>query len=260
MARDYSQIVNAARAGGRMSSEARGSAASGFQGAVGNLPLVDLLQVWALNRFSGLITVQSEGRAGHLYLVEGEIVHAEADELSGEPAVRVILGWPEGQFDLAPNTATLKRTIQKSVSHLLLDVHRQLDEGRAGRAPSGASPPAARPAKEPSVRGPLDQIRAIRGVRRVVRAGNDGTPSGAGGPEAEALAAAGVYLDLAPAAAVRAAFGLRELAVATVENERQALVVVRGATGFLCVEVEPGSPLELVVAAVRSILSRAASR
>lgn len=244
-----------------MSYEARGGAPNGFQGTVGNLPLVDLLQVWALNRFSGLITVQNDGLTGHLYLVEGEIVHAEADGLSGEAAVRVIVGWPQGQFDLAPNTTTLKRTIQKSVSHLLLEVHRQLDEGRrAGPMLTNASPAAAQPAKEPSVRGPLGQIRAIRGVKRVVRVGNDGRPAGGGGPEAEALAATGVYLDLAPAAAVRGAFGLRELAVATLENERQSLVVVRVGTGLLCMEVEPGSPLELVVAAVRGILLRAAAR
>jgi hypothetical protein len=148
-----------------MSQDSMGRAASGFQGAVGNLPLVDLLQVWALNRFSGLVTVQNDGRVGHLYFVDGEIVHAEADGVVGEPAVRLILAWPEGQFDLAPNTTTLKRTIQKSLSHLLLEAHRQLDEARrAGGAPPPAGPPTPAPAKEAAQPGVLEQIRALRGV------------------------------------------------------------------------------------------------
>lgn len=244
-----------------MSQEARGHAPSGFQGAVGNLPLVDLLQVWALNRFSGLVTVQYQGRTGHLYFVDGEIVHAEGNGLTGEPAVRLILGWPEGQFDLAPNTTTLKRTIEKSVSHLILDAHRQLDEvRRVGGVPPPAAPPATAPGTGPARPGVLDQIRALRGVRHVVRFGDDGRPAGGGGPDAEAVAASGLYLALTHAAAVRAAFGFRELSVAALETGRQSFVLVRGSNGFLCVVMEPGVPMDPLVAQVRGLLSRPAPR
>ncbi len=108
--------------------EAPAATPTGFQGAVGSLPLVDLLQVWSLNGFSGLVTVTSLGVAGRIYFVDGAIVHAEADGHVGEAAVTTIIGWPQGTFELYPNTATLSRTIEKSVSHLLLDAHRVLDE------------------------------------------------------------------------------------------------------------------------------------
>ena len=107
-----------------MADSASGSTRTGFQGAIGSLPLVDLLQVWSMNGFSGLVAVASQGRTGHLYFVDGEIVHAECDDVTGEQAVGTIVAWPEGAFDLHPNTTTLHRTIHKSLSHLLLDAHK----------------------------------------------------------------------------------------------------------------------------------------
>ena len=74
---------------------------AGFQGAIESLPLVDLLQVWSLNRFSGLVSVSSEGRTAQIFLVEGEVVHAEADEATGEAAVRAVVSWLDGSFELS---------------------------------------------------------------------------------------------------------------------------------------------------------------
>ena len=116
------------------------------------------------------------------------------------------------------------------------------------------------PPTEPAKPGVLDQIRAIRGVRQLVRFGNDGRPIGADGPEAEALAAAGLYLALTHGEAVRQAFGFRDLSIATLESRARALVLVHGSAGYLCLAVEPGVPLDPIVAQLRAILSRPAPR
>lgn len=234
----------------------------GFQGSVGSLPLVDLLQVWSQNRFSGLVTVSFQGRTGQLYFTDGEIVHAEADGLSGEPAMPVIMGWPDGTFELFPNTAALNRTIQKTFSHLLLDAHRALDEQRREATMNTAKPPPAAtpPGKEPQSQGVLDQIRAIRGVTRVVRFDRDGRPRGDATPEAEALAAKGLYLALRHAASIASTFGLRELGWATLESGNDSFVLVQGNASYLCVAVEPGTPIEPVVAQLRALLTRQAPR
>jgi hypothetical protein len=234
---------------------------TGFQGSIGSVPLVDLLQVWGVNRVSGLVTVAFEGRTGRLYLVEGEVVHADVEGVSGEAAVRVILGWPEGTFELAPNTTTLERTIQKSLSHLLLDAHREVDEARRA-APRKAPPQAAAPAaKEPARPSALGQIRAIPGVTQVVRFGSDGRPAAEDGPGAEALAAKGLYLAMMHAGAVGTAFGLHELKMATLDSLTGPLVLVHGGGGtYLCLAVSPGTPLDPVVEKLRAILSRAAAR
>src|SRR5512139_3319520 len=97
------------------------STKTGFEGTIGSLPLVDLLQVWSVNGFSGQVVVTSESRPGHLYYVDGGVVHAECDDLVGEQALRAIVAWPAGAFELHPNTVTLHRTIRKGLSQLLLE-------------------------------------------------------------------------------------------------------------------------------------------
>ncbi len=246
-----------------MSDRPVGSGSSGFEGSIGSLPLVDLLQVWAMKRFSGLVAVNSRGRTGHLYFVEGEIVHAEAGGVTGEPAVRVIIGWPEGSFELVPSTTTLHRTIEKSSRHLLLDAHRELDEHRRTIAAvaTATPPPAAAPqAREPSKASVLDQIRAIPGVTQVVRFGKDGRPMVNEGPQAEALAAKGLYLSMTHGAWVAAAFGLHELGIVTLQGERESFVLIHHNDSYLCVAGAPGVPMEPVLTQLRGLLSGPAGR
>jgi uncharacterized protein DUF4388 len=236
---------------------------TGFQGAIGSLPLVDLLQVWAVNGFSGLVVVTSQGQTGHLYYVEGGIVHAECDDVVGEQAVHTIVGWPAGAFELHPNTVTLHRTIQKSVSHLLLEAHREIDEQRRD---GGAPPPPPAPPKPaadaiPAPSGParpsvLDQIRAIRGVTQLVRFGKDGRPAGDAGPAGEALAAKGLYVSLTHASAVAEAFGLHDLAFATVRGARESFVLVHSGGQFLCAGVAQDAAIDQVLAQMRALLTR----
>jgi hypothetical protein len=238
----------------------RSVSSSGFHGATGSLPLVDLLQVWGLNRTSGLVTITSEGTTGRLYLVEGELVHAEAGAAIGEAAVRTILGWPEGTFELAPNTTTLERTIQKKLSHLLLDAHRELDEARRARAEPPPPPPPAAAPRERARSGAVDQIRAIPEVAQVVSFGTDGRPARDAGPAAEALAARGLYLSVMHAAAVAGAFGLGELRLATLDSSKGSLVVVHGSGSYLALAVAPGAALDPLVARLRTILAPSTAR
>jgi len=236
----------------------------GFTGSIGSLPLADLLQVWSMNRFSGLVRVAFEELSGRLYFVDGEIVHSEAESLVGEPALQAIIGWPGGAFELFPNTTTLHRTIQKPVSHLLLDAHRALDErrrqepapaGRAGQPPGGAPGGAA----AAGTAGVLERIRAIPGVTRVVRFAADGRTAGREGPEGEMLAAKGLYLAVNHAAAVASTLSLGELSIAAVQGEREAFVLVHRAGAYLCVALEPGTPVDRVTAQLRAVLTRPAS-
>jgi hypothetical protein len=233
--------------------------AGGFQGATGGLPLVDLLQVWSMNRFSGLVAVTYVGHVGHLYFVEGEIIHAEAGAVAGEAAVGEILGWPGGAFEQIPNTTTLKRTISKKLSHLLLDAHRIMDERRRQPEPA-LTPPPISPAGEAGGPSRVDRIRALAGVTRVVRFGRDGRTAAGEGPAAEELAAKGLYLAINHAGAVAATFGLRDVVVATVQGARESFLIVHSNGNYLAVAVSPGVALEPVAAQVRSLLTRPAGR
>lgn len=242
------------------------TATGGFNGPIGSMPLVDLLQFWSLNQFSGLVTVASQGRAGRIYFVQGEIVHAEAEGATGEEALRVLLGWRDGSFEPIPNTTTLERTITKRLSHLLLDVHRELDERRRDGAPPPQAGAPGGPARtvpaavQPAGPTLLDQIKALPGVTGMVRFGEDGRPTGPGGHEAEALAAKGLYLALNHAAAVGEAFGLHGLSMAALRGAGDSFVLVHSRASYLAVRVAEGTAVEPVAAQMRALLTRPAGR
>jgi len=238
--------------------QAPSTSQTGFTGSIGSLPLVDLLQVWSQNRFSGLVRISFEEQSGRLYFVDGEIVHTEAENLVGEPALQAIVGWPGGAFEIFPNTATLHRTIQKPFAHLLLDALRALDERRRQGptpAPAKAQPQGGAGS---GAAGVLERIRAIPGVTRLVRFGRDGRTSDRDGPEAEQLAAKGLYLAGNHAAAVASALALGELSIAAVQGRHESFAVVHRAGSFLCVAIQPGTPVERVTAQLRALLTRPA--
>jgi hypothetical protein len=243
-----------------MATESTSNAPGGFHGSAGSLPLVDLLQVWSMNRFSGLVTVTQRGRSGQLYFVQGEVVHAEAEQQVGEAALLEVLAWADGAFELFPNTTTIHRTIQKRLSHLLLDAHRVLDERRRDQEHSPSKVARPPPPEREARGGPVELVRGIPGVTRVVRFGQDGRPVGDGSAEAEQLAARGLYLAMAHGAAVADAFGLRDLAVATLQTDREGLVLVHSAGQYLCAAVAGDLAADQVAAQVRALLARPVAR
>jgi hypothetical protein len=56
----------------------------GFVGAVSGMSLADIIQVKGGNRYSGCLIVENMNKCGTVYFRDGEIVHAEQANLSGE--------------------------------------------------------------------------------------------------------------------------------------------------------------------------------
>lgn len=235
-----------------------GGDAQGFEGSVSNLGLADIIQLEGQNRLSGSISVAYEGREGSLFLQAGELVHAEAGELRGEAAVYEILSWPTGSFGVHPNVATFGRTIQKNLSHLLLEAHRRMDEaGRAPRPPAPPAPPPAPPAARQEQR-PVptiaEKVRAVPGVAYAVVLDKNGASVGDASPAAEALAANGFYLASMIARPIADALGLGELVQATVSSPAEKLLLFHSRSNYLGVTVAAGASLPDTEAGVRRAL------
>jgi hypothetical protein len=64
---------------------------SGFHGEIGSLPLVDLLQVWSMNHFGGMVTVSSQDCTGQLYFVDGRSSTRRQAPLAGTLVFGVFL-------------------------------------------------------------------------------------------------------------------------------------------------------------------------
>src|SRR5215472_18362198 len=70
----------------------------GFRG-VQSKSLVDIIQLECISQSSSLLRITNGKLTGKIWIQDGEIVDAEADELKGEPAFQKILSWRAGNFE-----------------------------------------------------------------------------------------------------------------------------------------------------------------
>lgn len=103
------------------------------EGRLSQIALVDLLQLFHLNRRTGTIDLRrrtSEGRSerGRIALREGDVAQAACGPVEGEKALFRLLAWSEGSFAFRPSPAPAEIKITTPTRALLLEGMRQLDE------------------------------------------------------------------------------------------------------------------------------------
>jgi CheY-like chemotaxis protein len=109
-------------------------------GTLTEISLMDLLQILRMNRRSGLLELEMEGRRGTLFISEGEILDAEVGRFHGEKAFYRTLAWEGGKFEFRPQSVSVRSLIKRPGENLILEGLRQLDEVnklRAALAPPG---------------------------------------------------------------------------------------------------------------------------
>lgn len=100
-------------------------------GSLDQISLVDLLQVFGLNRKDGVLTLTRGEEKATVYLLEGCVVNARVGRVSGEKAFFRLLRWEQGQFWFAPGAPEVEAKIACPLDHLLMEGMRQNDEERA---------------------------------------------------------------------------------------------------------------------------------
>jgi pyruvate/2-oxoglutarate dehydrogenase complex dihydrolipoamide acyltransferase (E2) component len=101
-----------------------------FQGSLAELHLPDIIQLVSVSGKTGVFHLTDGPLHGEIWLSEGRIVHAEADDLSAEEAVYALAIWRSGEFRFEPGAAAPRHSIQKSNTNLLMEAARRLDEWR----------------------------------------------------------------------------------------------------------------------------------
>lgn len=119
----------------------------GMDGTLGQLSLVDLLQVLGQSRKSGDLRIVGPRGSALVRLVDGEIASAQAENMRGLKAFFRLLSWRDGSFSFAPgrkgaSTGSEPTDIYKPVEELLLEGLRQSDE--LGAVREQLPPPSAR--------------------------------------------------------------------------------------------------------------------
>ncbi|MFH1017502.1 MAG: DUF4388 domain-containing protein [Pseudomonadota bacterium] len=103
-----------------------------LSGNLSAMGLADLLQNLGQNKKSGMLRLRM-GREGRIWVVEGRVVGAELERVSGTKALFRLLGWSEGSFELLPLSDAFKESeivqpIKDPIEGLLMEGFRHFDE------------------------------------------------------------------------------------------------------------------------------------
>lgn len=115
-----------------MAMPARKDAQSGVSGSLADMSFSDLVQVLSAGGKSMDVSVTNDEAEGRIVLRDGNVVHAEAGETTGEQAFYALMLWKVGQFSMSECQSFPEPTVTASTMSLLMEGARLADEGSQG--------------------------------------------------------------------------------------------------------------------------------
>ena len=110
-----------------------------FSGNASGITFLDILQVLHMGKKSAALRLRNGDRVGHIYMEDGEVVHADCGELQGGNAFNALVEWQAPAFKVHADPPWVKRTIETSFGFLLMEATRLADEARRQRLEAGTS-------------------------------------------------------------------------------------------------------------------------
>ena len=111
-----------------------GSTETALEGNLSHLDLPGIIQMLGHSRQDGVLYVNAGMIDGIISFAAGDVIHAEAGELIGDEAVVRIVktcdGIDHGVYKFVPGGTPPTRTVLRSVTELMLEALRELDEER----------------------------------------------------------------------------------------------------------------------------------
>jgi len=77
---------------------------------------------------SGTLLLRNGDKVGKVYLIDGDVVHAECENLEGESAFYELAVWNKGQFSYQVGEISQHKTIEAKGQSLLMEATRRMDE------------------------------------------------------------------------------------------------------------------------------------
>ncbi len=102
----------------------------GFRG-VQSKSLVDLIQLECLSQSSSVLKITNKSIEAKIWVLDGDVIDASVQDLTGEDAFKRILSWKTGAFEIMPAEPDHPRTILNSYQGLLLDTAQAIDEAQS---------------------------------------------------------------------------------------------------------------------------------
>jgi pSer/pThr/pTyr-binding forkhead associated (FHA) protein len=100
-----------------------------FQGSLAEIPPFAVLQILEMGRKTGCLQLETDDGPGRIWLAAGAPVHAETKCLRGFDAAVAIVHASAGRFRFESGAQAAEQTIRATVTELLLEASRLLDEG-----------------------------------------------------------------------------------------------------------------------------------
>jgi pSer/pThr/pTyr-binding forkhead associated (FHA) protein len=111
-----------------------------MSGAIDEVPLPDLLQLFGSSRKTGVLVIKTDTDVGKVYLEKGSIVFASVNDnlaMTPEKSVFRILAWRHGTFYLEPSEQVeVDNRVDLSVEATLMEGMRIVDEVHRAELPS----------------------------------------------------------------------------------------------------------------------------
>jgi len=100
----------------------------GINGNLKDISFADLVQMHCMDPRSSRMTITSDENQAIVFFADGQIVHAELADKTGEEVIFDVLNWNNGEFDVVNDIAAPLRSINRMWSGLLVEGAKRLDQ------------------------------------------------------------------------------------------------------------------------------------
>jgi pSer/pThr/pTyr-binding forkhead associated (FHA) protein len=99
-----------------------------FRGDLAEIPIFVVLQMLEMGHKTGMLEVEADSAQVRIWLGNGQPLHAATEKTEGWDAAVALVGASSGRFRFDADAQLPPRTIDVSMTELLLEASRQLDE------------------------------------------------------------------------------------------------------------------------------------
>jgi hypothetical protein len=103
-----------------------------LRGELREIPAAALFQLMEMNRSTGRLDVRAPDNASSVWFESGHPVHALSEKNAGFDALIVLVGLRQGQFCFSAGEMAPEKTVQASVTEVLMEACRLEDEAGRG--------------------------------------------------------------------------------------------------------------------------------
>jgi hypothetical protein len=110
-----------------------------LNGSLESVNLADIMQLVSNSRQSGrFVLSKSTGTTGYIFIKNGEIINSKVENFIGEDALFTLIAWGKGDFVFEEGDFDEEVTVTRSVTSLLMEAARRIDEWKLLRKKIGS--------------------------------------------------------------------------------------------------------------------------